>query len=754
MGDRSPIDDRSDTIEHIASGVLGRFEADRRILSFAQYLERLEQAPTLFARNTAQYTLDAIDYFGVEEVVRGGEHIRRHLLFDCPFDEGHERVVGNEATQAGLVQALNHFVRERRVNRLILIHGPNGSAKSSLIACLTRALEAYSNTDEGALYRFHWVFPSGATEGGRIGFGGAPPVASGAQADTYAFVDERFVDTTLPSEHNDNPIYLIPPGERSELLTRLLEPHRDFVLSDTVLRGDLGHRSRAVYDALLAAYRGEYQDVVRHVRVERFYISRRYRRAAVTVEPQLHVDAGSRQLTIDRSLSALPRVLQSQSLFEAFGPLVEGNRGVVEYNDLLKRPLDANKYLLATSEKGTVSLDTGEIHLDALLIATANEKYLEAFKQQPDWPSYKGRIALVRMPYLLDYRAEQQIYDAQLASLQLDKPVAPHTTFVAALWAVLTRLVRPEPDAVPPELRAIVSALAPVQKAHLYADGPLPPGLGAEQAAALRGAVAALASSAARYVDYEGRHGASPREIKAAILDAAHQPSPTLSPSHVLDALERLLEDASVYEWLRMPEDQGYRAYGDFVDAVRAVYLDRVERELRSATGLVDPAEYRRLFKRYVEHVNHAVRGERLVDPITGRPGDPDESFMDEVEQTLGREEPAAAFRSHLINRVAAWRIDNPSAEMDLEHIFPDLFERMRAAYHASKRRDLQRIQQDLIAMLDGEDPDDDEARARARATLGALETRHGYTRETAREAVGLLLAERYGGATAENTGD
>jgi len=36
---------------------------------------------------------------------------------------------------------------------------------------MMRALEHYSTLDEGALYRFHWVFPSSKTLRGSLGFG-------------------------------------------------------------------------------------------------------------------------------------------------------------------------------------------------------------------------------------------------------------------------------------------------------------------------------------------------------------------------------------------------------------------------------------------------------------------------------------------------------------------------------------------------------------------------------------------------------
>lgn len=737
----------------VAGGVLdtiGRsmqdaFLTQGRILTFDAFLERAAAHPERFARSAAQYALDALESFGTTEVDSGRGATTRYHAFDAPFDAGHERVVGHEVTQQALVRVLRAFVRERRVNRLVLIHGPNGSAKSSLVSCLMRALEAYSHTDAGALYRFHWVFPSTKHEGGRIGFDKRAP--SGAEAgSSYALLDESLIDAKLPAEQNDNPLFLLPEAERVAFLERAFG-ETPFALSDTVRRGNLAHRSRAVFDALLTQYRGDFREVMRHVQVERFYISKRYRQGAVTVEPQLRVDASARQLTHDRSLAALPRVLQSQTLFEVFGPLVDGNRGIVEYNDLLKRPMEANKYLLATSEKGTVSLDTGEMHVDALLVATANESYLEAFKQAPDWASYKGRIELIRMPYLLDYRAEQAIYDGQLEAMAIPKPVAPHTTFVAALWAVMTRLRRPTLADIPSVIERVVSELTPLQKALLYADGALPPGISSEQAQQLRLAIPTLFEHGANEQMYEGRFGASPREMKALMVNAAHADAPTMSPQRVFEELQRLVQDKSVYDWLRFEPDGDYHRPERDIATVRAVYLDRVEREVREASGLVDEAEYARLFERYVTHVNHWLRGEKLTDPVSGARLDPDERIMREMEERLGRDGDERRFRSQIISSIAAFRIDQPDAPVSYPSIFPTYFERLKEQYFASKQESLRKIQEQLVRYLDDE-PLTDEETATVSSTLGVLEQRFGYTRETAAEAVALLLSVRYAAQT------
>ena len=43
--------------------------------------------------------------------------------------------------------------------RVILLHGPVGSSKSTIARILKKGLEAYSRTPEGALYTYEWHMP-------------------------------------------------------------------------------------------------------------------------------------------------------------------------------------------------------------------------------------------------------------------------------------------------------------------------------------------------------------------------------------------------------------------------------------------------------------------------------------------------------------------------------------------------------------------------------------------------------------------
>ena len=101
--------------------------------------------------------------------------------------------------------------------------------------------------------------------------------------------------------------------------------------------------------------------------------------------------------------------------------------------------------MLLAIEDGEVALTFSNVPVNAVLIASSNEVHLQAFREHHEYNSFRGRLHLIRVPYLLDYEQEQAIYDTQIAP-QVQKHVAPHATFVAALWAVLTRLRRPHPD--------------------------------------------------------------------------------------------------------------------------------------------------------------------------------------------------------------------------------------------------------------------------------------------------------------------
>ncbi len=739
----------------VGNDVKGSFVENRSILSYEEYLQAFFEAPRQHARSSAQYLRDVLDHFGSEERDTPVGKVRRWKLFGLAFDpeaRAH-RVAGQEEVQAALYRAISTFVRSGTVNKVILLHGPNGSAKSSIVSALVRGMEAYSRTREGALYKHHWVFPSERTvRGGGLGFG---PRAEGGDLASFAHLDGEALDARLSCPMKDHPLLLLPRPERRKMLEEACHPSsrdgagdHDFVLADYLLEGEPCNFCRQIYDALMGAYRGDWLKVMRHVEVERFYVSSRYQQAAVTVEPQLSVDAGYRQVTADRTAAALPPALHALSLFEPHGPLVGANRGLIEYSDLLKRPLEAFKYLLGTSETARVSLDHFVLQLDVVLLASANEKQLAAFKEIPDFASFKGRFELVRVPYLRRRSVEREIYDQQITPAAVGKHIAPHAMDVAALWAVLTRLKRPLTDRYEGELKGLVEDLAPIEKLRLYDMGEAPDRLTLQQAKVLRKGAPDLYHESDVYPSYEGRIGASAREVKTALFNAAQSPTARcLTPLAVLEELQAICRDKSVHEFLQQEVVDGYHDHEAFVRVAEAEYLDVIEEEIRDSMGMVSEAQYRELFGRYVTLVSHWVKGEKIQNKVTGEYEPPAENRMVEFEKiVMPQVDDRASFRRGLIGAVGAFRLDHPDArEIDYVAIFPDLFRRLRDHYFEERKRQLRRSRENVLRYLSDERASlDDKARRQVEETLRVMRDRYGYCEQCAQDAILFLMRRRY----------
>ena len=741
-----------DLLKTIGKTVQDQFRGSRRVLSFGEYMELVRENPRSQLRGAAQYLADMFEFFGWDEKPSAVRKGRRSRLFDAPWDGGKLRLAGQEEVQAAIHRSLRNFVRQGRVDRFLLLTGPNGSAKSTITEMLSRGMESYSAQDAGALYRFNWIFPTEKINHGGIGFGGGS--GSGetpAALESFAHLDESQVDARLPCEMGDHPLLLVPREARADLVKELrhgceAETCDDLAPSVYLAEGDLCPKCKMIFEALLTSYEGDYMRLLRHVQVERFYASRRYRQATSRVEPQLAADAQTRQVTADRSLSALPTALQSINLFELDGHLVQANRGVVDFSDLLKRPLEAYKYLLIAVEEGRVMLDRANIFFDLLFIGSSNESHLNALMESPEWTSFKARMELIKVPYLRDYLQETEIYDAQVAGGQVGKHIAPHTTEVAALWAVLSRMFKPKAVRFDDKIKELVKKLTPLEKAELYARGKAPGWARGDDAKQLRGAVQDLWEETENEVVYEGRIGPSPREMKTLILHAGQDPSyGCLSPNAVLDGLAGLVKETSVYAYLRMEGKDGYHDYAGFVETARGWYLDRVDREVSAASGLVAEESHHELFSRYLTNVMHNTRGEKVQNPVTGAYDEPDARLMAEVEKDLEVTGKPEDYRGGLISRIGAWSVDHAGDKPDYHEIFPAQLEQLRDAYFRRRGDRLRQLLNHVLMVLGDEEKGLEAAEVEeAKGVVERLQAAHGYCPHCAREAVVMLLRERY----------
>jgi serine protein kinase len=463
----------------------------------------------------------------------------------------------------------------------------------------------------------------------------------------------------------------------------------------------------------------------------------------------MHVDAEYQLLTMNKSLSSLPASLMGINLFQVRGDLVDGNRGIIEYSDLLKRPIDAFKYLLGACESSSVNVGATIVHLDSIMIASSNELQLDAFKEFPDFSSFKARIKLIRVPYLMSYTKEQEIYESLLPQLLEDKPISPHVSWTLALWAVLSRLKKPNSVNFPPSIHSIISAMTPLEKAKLYDNGSISETISPEERKILKASISKLKNEYSNIPYYEGRMGASVREIKTILFDAINNPDhESLTPLAVFQALEEFTKRISEYEFLKQDIKEGYHDCVEYIQVVQNEYLNIIDREIRSCMGLYDSQQWEDFIKKYVIQVAALLKGEKLPNPITGKLSDPDRSLIEEFEKIVGAPTGLTeieGFRKNVISQVGAWSLDHRSEKVVYSKVFPEYWTKLEKFYYESQKSILNKMYKALLVYGTDSSEKTSEGAILAQKTIENMIKLKGYTEGSARDVITFLMKRRYG---------
>ena len=124
--------------------------------TFQDYLDIVAENPRV-ARNAFERIYDMIMEYGTEEFIDAKKRLIRYKFFrDRSFDVD-DAIFGLEISLMRLVNffkaAAQGYGTDRRV---LLLHGPVGSSKSTIVRRLKKGLELYSRTDNGAIYTFDW----------------------------------------------------------------------------------------------------------------------------------------------------------------------------------------------------------------------------------------------------------------------------------------------------------------------------------------------------------------------------------------------------------------------------------------------------------------------------------------------------------------------------------------------------------------------------------------------------------------------
>lgn len=718
------------------------------IHSYNEYMDIFENNPQRECRPTNQYFLDMIEHFG--KCNQGNYNLFQMEHTDSPA------IYGQSKPEQELVQNLKNFQEEGFNNKLILLVGPNGSSKSSIIRKFMKGAEEYSKSSLGSLYTFSWVFPIDNYIKGSLGLG---TKATETNVNSYAHLEDKDISAIVGSELKDHPLLLIPREYRQKIIDSHLKSNVELyesIKKSYLYIGDLSKRNKMIYDALLLSYKGSHEEVLKHIRVERFTISKRYSSSAVTIEPQLHVDAKIQQITMDKRLASLPPSLQSLNLFSLQGEAVLANRGVLEYSDLLKRPLDTYKYLLMTMETKNINLQGILTELDVCFVGTSNEVHLAAFKQHPDYNSFKGRINFIRVPYLLNHTDEEKIYKEQVNSLQDKTIFEPHSLKAICLFSVMTRLRSPMAKNYDnKKLSDLVASLNPLEKAKMLSSKDIPERYKSEDRQILEHNISQIANEFISENLYEGKFGISPRDIKNIlyILSSKHK---NITFIETIEFLEDLIQKKSEYDFLNMTPQGDFHHPARFIALIKDEMLQKFDKELRDSLGLVDARSYEDYLKKYIENINALIKEEKIKNSVTGKFELCDDFFIQEFESNIILKEDASTWRSHLISKLGAYFLDNPGKSIVYNEVFPDIVKRLKESFRVDQKEVILNISKNIVFYeseitetretdnKDNKTPLTKENRELLERVVGNLMNKYGYSQMGALTVLKFIIKDKY----------
>ena len=576
--------------------------------TFEEYLDLVRGNPRI-ARTAHERVYDLIMSHGTQEYVDNKKKIVHYRFFDDEAHGGRDAIFGLDIPLMRLVNVLKAAaMRYGTEKRILLLHGPVGSAKSTIARLLKKGLEEYSRTPEGALFTYEWVLPPDLRH-----------LTAGQE--------------TFPSAMHEEPIKLIPAEWREQAITDLGLEQDGF---RPWVRGDLNPACRYIYGALLEHYKGDWSRVMGHVRVRRLLISEQDRIGIGTFQPKDEKNQDSTELTGEINYRRIAEYGSDSDprAFNFDGEFNVANRGIIEFVEILKLDVAFLYDLLgATQEQKIKPKKFAQTDIDEVILGHTNEAEYQRLLENRFMEALRDRTVKIDIPYITKLSEEIKIYAKDYNPKRVrGRFIAPHTLEMAAMWAVLTRLEDPKKH-----------QLTPLQKLKLY-DGKTLPGYTQDTVKELR-----------KEANREGMDGISARFVQDKLANClvSDRGQMSINPFMVMNELESGLRNHSL-----ITNEEDRKRYADLLAVVKQEYEDIVKNEVQRAISADDDA-IARLCGNYIDNVKAYTQREKVKNPYTGQDEEPDERLMRSIETKIDIPESRKDdFRREIMNYIGALAIE------------------------------------------------------------------------------------------------
>jgi len=604
-----------------------RFQEHHWSGTFWDYLDIAMRTPAV-CRNAYQRLYDAVVSCGNEKYRLFKKECIRYHFFSDPFGNGADGIYGLDFALMQLVDVLRSAAEGYGTDkRILLLHGPVGSSKSTIARLLKKGFEAYSRTDEGALYSFSWMLDEHCG------------VSSAGMSSRQAVMTHEFA-----CPMHEDPLVLIPKEARADIVSKLNERYKPQHHNGRLkIVGDPDPFCRKILEDLMTFYNGDFKAVMNHVKVRRIVLSEKDRVGIGTFQPKDEKNQDSTELTGDINYRKIA-MYGSDSDPRAFnfdGELNIANRGVCEFIEVLKLDVAFLYDLLGASQEHTIKPKKfAQTYIDEVIIGHTNEPEYKRLQSNEMMEAFRDRTIKIDVPYNIRLDDEIKIYQKDFGADRIKNiHVAPHTLEVAAMWAVLTRLDEPKK-----------AGLSLLQKLKLY-NGKSIPGFTEDS-------VKELKEEAPR----EGMNGISPRyiqdKISNALVSRQALEERSINPFMVINEIEGGLANHSL-----ISDENLRKRYRELLAVVKEEYEDIIKGEVQRAIS-ADEDAIRRLCANYIENVRAYTQKERVKNRYTGRDEEPDDRLMRSIEEKIEIPESRKDdFRQEIMNYIGALALDGKKFE-------------------------------------------------------------------------------------------
>ena len=635
---------------------------EEEVLPFPEYLELVRNEPWV-ARNTFQLLHDMMLSSGVEYTIVPGKPIRhRYAFFEEERLVGPYVVFGQQRAKENVVEKISNASRGLEASkRLWILLGPPGAAKSRSMDAIKLSLNAYSRSDAGKTYTL--LLPT---------------------------VDERLKEKALFRDDGvyylqspifEKPLQVIPPTLRPSFTEKLNEMVRT---ADNMAAFYDGHphydgEFRIEIDGLISPYSDfvlrdfmraknlTFGELLPYLKTKRMIFDARTKTGIGSYTPrdEKSQEAGSLVGNIDYSL--LPRFgSESHPLVHDYkGELCAGANGFVEIHEILKLS-DRFLYemLFATQDRFFKPEGQPPIPFNGVIIGHTNFHEFNMFMANESFEALRSRTTFIEMPLSVTFQDEERIYAYTYANDRRrwapEKKhlahVAPHSLEFLSLAAVMTRLYESKQN---PNLTLL-------QKALIYAGR------------ADSGVDNNMARTILEEFDYvkpsEGTFGLDPRFIQNVFEKTEHfqiyeyaanlkrlqeeegQPAmiasvalrnPCVTPLDLYLRMENALKETYATDKTRLSH-----YVQKVLPLAKGWIFNQVASDVYSAV-LRDESVVETTWKKYTDHVRAYAHSTTVKHEVTQADVQPDEKFMQAIEQYLGIPEKDV-FRKELSDAIAS----------------------------------------------------------------------------------------------------